>query len=67
MTLTAARTITLATTNAVRGSTLRVTRTGGGAFALNVGTGPLKALQTNQWCEVTFDGAAWYLSAYGTL
>jgi hypothetical protein len=66
-TLTANRTVTLSTTNAFAGLTFRITRTGGGAFNLNVGTGPLKALATNTWGEFTYDGSAWYLSAYGAL
>jgi hypothetical protein len=67
-TLTADRAITLATTNAVAGKTrFRITRTGGGAFNLNVGTGPLKALATNTWGEFIYNGSAWYLAAYGAL
>jgi hypothetical protein len=67
-TLTAARNMTLPTTGLVAGRTRHtITRTGGGAFNLNVGTGPLKALSTNQWCEVVWDGAAWYLAAFGSL
>jgi len=66
-TLGADRAVTLSTTSAVAGDSFRITRTGGGAFNLNVGTGPLKALATNTWCEVTYDGAAWFLSAYGAL
>lgn len=64
-TLTANRAITLSTTNAYAGMKFRITRTGTGAFNLSVGG--LKNLTTNTWCEVTFDGTAWYLSAYGTL
>jgi hypothetical protein len=66
-TLTAARTVTLSATGATSGMTFRISRTGGGAFNLNVGTGPLIALATNRWCDVTFDGAAYYLSAFGSL
>lgn len=67
-TLTADRAVALGTTNAVAGKTkFRITRTGSGAFNLNVGTGPLKALATNQWCEVIYDGSAYFLSAYGAL
>lgn len=66
-TLTADRSVSLATASAVMGDRFRVTRTGGGAFGLLVGTGPLKSLATNTWCEVTYDGSAWYLSAYGAL
>jgi hypothetical protein len=67
-TLTAARQVTLSTAGAATGMTyFKITRTGGGAFNLNVGTGPLKALATNQWCVVRYDGTAYYLEAYGTL
>lgn len=66
-TLTADRTITLSTTNAVAGMTWKIVRTGAGAFVLNVGTGPLKALAQNTWCEVTYNGSAWALTAYGAL
>ncbi len=66
-TLTADRAVTLLVTNAKSGLTRRITRSGGGAFNLNVGTGPLNALATNQWCDVTYNGTAWYLAAYGTL
>lgn len=66
-TLTAARAVTLSTQNASAGDKFVITRTGGGAFNLNVGTGPLKALATNTWCEVTYNGSAWYLSKYGAL
>lgn len=62
--LTANRTITLAT-GAPTGARFRVTRTGAGAF--NLSLGGLKNLGTNTWAEAVFDGAAWYLSAYGTL
>ena len=65
--LTADRAVTLSTVNAFNGLTYRITRSGGGAFNLNVGTGPLKALATNTWAEFTFDGAAYYLAAYGAL
>jgi hypothetical protein len=68
-TLTAARNLTLPTTGALVAGRTRhlITRSGSGAFNLNVGTGPLKALATNTWCEVVWDGAAWYLAAYGAL
>lgn len=66
-TLTANRAVTLSTTGARAGHRFRITRTGSGAFNLNVGTGPLKALIQNTWCEVVYDGSAWYLSAYGAL
>lgn len=67
-TLTADRTVTLTTTNAVAGKTkFRITRTGSGAFNLNVGSGPLVALAQNEWCEVTYDGSAYVLTAFGSL
>lgn len=66
-TLTANRTVTVSTTNAVAGDKFRITRTGSGAFNLAVGAGPLKNLVQNTWCEIVFDGSAWYLSAYGAL
>ena len=64
-TLTNNRVVTLSTTDAYAGARFRITRTGGGAFNLDIGG--LKNLATNTWCEVTFDGSAWYLSAYGAL
>jgi hypothetical protein len=64
-TLTANRTIALSTTNARPGSWFLITRTGAGAFNLDIGG--LKNLVQNTWCKVVFDGAAWYLAAYGTL
>lgn len=64
-TLTANRTITLATASAVAGDVFHVARSGGGAFTLSLGG--LKALATGAWATVTYDGAAWYLSAAGTL
>ena len=66
-TITTSATIDLSTLNVFKGATFHITRTGGGAGVLNVGTGPLKALVTNEWCEVTYNGSAWYLSAYGSL
>lgn len=66
-TLTAARQVTLSTTGAIAGNKFFITRTGGGAFNLNIGTGPLKALAQNQWCIVVYDGTAWYLAAFGSL
>ena len=68
--LTALRTVTLSTTNARTGAKFRVVRQASatGAFNLNVGSGPLKALTAaSQWCEVEYDGSAWVLTAYGTL
>ena len=64
-TLTANRVVTLSTTNAYAGARFRITRTGGGAFALDIGG--LKNLATNTWGEVIYDGSAWYLAASGAL
>jgi hypothetical protein len=67
-TLTANRAVALATAGAVAGQTVfHIVRTGGGAFTLDIGTGPLKSLATNTWCDVRYDGTAYYLAAYGTL
>lgn len=67
-TLTADRAVTLGTpTGLPEGATFRVTRSAAGAFNLNVGTGPLKALAASTWCEVTYNGTAWVLTAYGAL
>lgn len=66
-TLTAARAVTLSTTNVFPGAHFRITRTGSGGDPLNVGTGPLVALATDEWAEVAYDGSAWYLAASGVL
>lgn len=68
--ITADRAVTLNTGAARDGDRFRIIRGAGatGAFNLNVGTGPLKALATaSTWCDVEFDGSAWLLSAYGSL
>lgn len=67
--LTATRSAGLSGAAARSGDTFRIVRTAAatGASPLNVGTGPLKALAVGQWCEVTYDGAAWMLSAFGSL
>jgi hypothetical protein len=64
-TLTANRTVTLSTAGVTTGSVIRVVRTGTGAFSLTIGG--LKALATNTWCDVVFNGTVWQLTAYGTL
>lgn len=66
-TMTADKTVTLTTTSANAGGMLKITRTAAGAFNLLVGTGPLKSMPANSWAEFTYDGTAWYLSAYGLL
>jgi hypothetical protein len=68
--LTAARTVTLATVGVPSGAWVRVVREAGatGAFNLNVGPGPLKALTAaSTWCDVVYDGTAWRLVAHGSL
>jgi hypothetical protein len=66
-TLTADRAVSLGTTTAWNGARFRIVRTATGAFNLNVGTGPLKALAADTWCDVEYDGSAWVLTAYGSL
>jgi len=67
--LTADRAVTLSTTGAVEGAKFVIVRTAAatGAFNLNVGTGPLKALAAGSRCEVTYNGSAWVLTGYSTL
>ncbi len=66
-TLTAHRTVTLSTTGAFAGLRFRITRTGGGNFNLNVGSGPLKAMPTGTWAQFIYSGSAYYLAEYGSL
>jgi hypothetical protein len=68
--LTADRAVTLSTTNAANGDKFRIIRgaSATGAFNLNVGTGPLKALgSASTWCDVEYNGSAWMLTASGSL
>lgn len=67
--LTADRAVTLSTTGVWNGAKFRIVRTAAatGAFNLNVGTGPLKALVAGTWCDVEYNGSAWMLTAYGAL
>lgn len=67
--ITADRAVTLSTSTVFKGARFRVIRTANatGAFNVNVGTGPLKALAAGQWCDVEYNGSAWVLTAYGTL
>jgi hypothetical protein len=68
--LTAARAVTLNTAGATHGDHFRIVREAGatGAFNLNIGTGPLKALTAaGQFADVTFDGTAWRLTGNGSL
>ncbi len=67
-TLTANRTVTLSTTNAVNGDKFRISRTGAGAFNLSTsGTFNNKGLAQDEWVEYEFQGAGWYLTAKGSL
>jgi hypothetical protein len=67
--LTANRTVTLSTTNVFSGCKFRIVRTAAatGAFNLNVGSGPLKALAAGQWCDVEYTGSSWQVVAAGSL
>ena len=65
-TLTQTRQATLIVPGAPAGATTRLVRTGAGAFPLNVGPG-LKAMAAGSWADFTFDGAAWFVAAAGTL
>jgi hypothetical protein len=67
--ITADRAVTLSTTGAFNGAKFHIVRTAAatGAFNLNVGTGPLKALTAGQWCDVEYDGSAWILTGFGSL
>lgn len=67
--ITADRAVTLSTTGVEDGAKFRTVRTASatGAFNLNVGTGPLKALAAGEWCDVEYDGSAWVLTAFGAL
>lgn len=65
--LTANRTITLSTTDALEGDKFRIVRTGLGAFTLDVGGLKTMPSATAAWCDVHYDGAAWILTAYGSL
>lgn len=67
-TLTANRTVTFSTSNAVNGDKFRITRTGGGAFNLGTtGTFNNKSLTQNQWADYEFSGSGWYLTGFGSL
>lgn len=64
--LTTTRAVTLTTTAALNGATVRVTRQAAstGASTLTVGS---KTLAAGQWVEYVFDSSAWQLSAFGSL
>lgn len=66
--ITADRAVTLTTTSAFAGLTWRIARLSAatGAFKVNVGVGPLAALDPGEWCEVTYNGSAFVLTAKGS-
>lgn len=71
-TLTQDRIATLSVVGAFDGCRFKITRTGAGAFNLNVNDsvgGLLKGLATGTWGVFIFDGTAgaWKLAAYGSL
>jgi len=72
-TLTANRQITLVAYGDIElreGQLLRITRTGGGAFNLSArasGESVLVTLAENDWCELIYDGAEWYLAQKGSI
>ncbi len=65
--LTANRTVTLSTTNAVTGDRVRVVRIGLGSFTLAVGSLKTIPSATQAFVEAEFDGTVWRLIGYGTL
>lgn len=68
--ITADRAVTLTVAGAHLGMRWLVVRqvAATGSFDVDVGVGPLKALDTaGDWCEVMFDGTAWVLVAAGSL
>lgn len=67
--LTSNRAVTLSTTGAYNGAKFHIVRTTAatGASTLDVGVGPLKSLAAGQWCDVEYNGSAWFLTAAGSL
>jgi hypothetical protein len=68
--ITQDRNIGLSTDGAMNGAKFRIVRsaTCTGAFTLNVGAGPLKAMRVpGSFSLVEYDGHAWLLTGYGTL
>jgi hypothetical protein len=67
--ITADRAVTPSTVGAYAGARFHVTRTAAatGAFNLNVVGSTTRALTAGQWCEVTFNGTAWVVTAAGSL
>lgn len=65
--LTANRTVTLSATNIHKGAKFRVTRTGLGAFTLDVGGLKTIPAGTAAFVDVEHDGTAWRYMAFGNL
>lgn len=65
-TLSQTRQASIIVPGAQAGSTVRVVRSGGGSFPLNVGPG-LKAMSAGTWADFAFNGTAWFLAASGAL
>lgn len=65
--LSAGRTITLPATGMVNGAKYRVVRTAAATGAFNLSVGGLKNLTAGQWCDVEYNGSAWFLTAFGSL
>lgn len=67
--LTANRTITLATANALNGNSFKVVRTYAATGNFTLDLGGLKTLRPGQWAEVVYDStaAAWALARSGYL
>ena len=61
--------VTLATADIYAGARFRIIRTAAstGAAVLNVGSGPLKALNPGEWCDVESLGGSWMLTGFGSL
>lgn len=66
-TLTADRAVTLPTSNVPNGARFHIARTGAGAFNLSITASTTKALTTNTWCTVEYNGSAWNVIAAGSL
>jgi len=66
--LTAARTVTLPTTEVFDGMKFTVVRESGATGAFNLEVGALKSLTSaSEWAVVEYDGSAWRLTQYGSL
>jgi hypothetical protein len=71
--LTANRTVTLAVSAANVGTTaqawgrFRVVRSAASTGAFTLDVGGLKSLAAGQWCDIEWNGAAWVLTAAGSL